>query len=257
MNTLLIWAAGLLGVLFLWGTLSPRSQWYLLVGWTRSDPRATEPGAAAYSVTRVVSLVGVLALLTVGVSSAVGQIDFAREDNRAVSDVDRVWGMQPRAYVVDRVFRPIAVPPEDLVEMPITGFQSVDRTGSNSDYLFEAGKIRSAGQATEPGFIGVEPIPGTVALDTADLVVRVRGDDRCIPQQLVVVGADGAVQVGAFFGQSDPGDGSNEGNVSNCDSNPPVERSRGYLIPIDLASPLGNRELQSLDGTPIEVVGSP
>ena len=119
------------------------------------------------------------------------------------------------------------------------------------------GKIRGAGQATEAGFIGVKPIPGTVALDTADLVVQVRGDDRCIPQQMVVVGVEGGVQVGAFFGQANPPDGSNAENVANCDPNPPIARSRSYLIPIDLVTPLDGRELQSLDGTPIPLTPLP
>lgn len=257
MNILLISVSGILGVLFLWGLVAPRSQWYALVGWTRSDPRATEPGSAAYATGRFVSLIGLLSLLTIAVSWAVGAIDFDQEEQRRpLSAAERVWG-EPRSYVVDRVFTPLASVPAGLVEQRITGYQVVEGPSGSPDYLFGTGRIREAGLALQPGFLGVTPLPGTVALDTADIVVHVRGDDRCIPQQVTVVGIDNAVQIAVFFGQPNPADGSNAANLSNCDPGPPTARTRGYLIPVDLAAPLSDRGLHALDGTAIPLIPLP
>jgi len=255
-NLVLISLAGILGLVFLWGVVSPRSEWYSLVGWTRSDPRATEPGSAAYAAGRFVSLIGLLALLTIAINSAVGDIKFDQQVVvRPTTATERVWGA-PRSYVVDRVFMPLSAIPEGLVEQSITGYQLVNGPEQSPEYLFEAGKIRQAGLAAQPGFLGVPPLAGAVALDTADLVVHVRGDDRCIPQKVVVVLVEGAVQIGVFFGQPSPADGSNA-DVSNCDPGPPIARTKGYLIPVDLAAPLGERVVQSLDGTPLNLVPLP
>ncbi len=252
MNPVLISFAGVLGLLFLWGLISPRSQWYALVGWTRSNPRETEPGSVAYGVSRFVSLIGLLALGIIAASAFAGTLDFTREGpGRASSVEERVWG-QPRSFVVDRVFTPRVTPPEGLVEQQIAGYQTVDAESNSPEYLWEMGKVRSAGLAAQPGFLGVVPVEDVVALDTADLVVHVRGDDRCIPQAVVVNPVDGAVQVGVFFGQPRPADGSNDTDVANCDPGPPVARTRGYLIPIDLAAPLGDRILQSVTGAEIQ-----
>jgi hypothetical protein len=256
-TVILISLSGLLGLFFLWGLVSPRSQWYALVGWTRADPRSSEPSSGAYGVGRFVSLIGLLALLTIAVSWGVGAIDFDQGDReRPRSEAERVWG-SPTPYVVDRVFTPLSAPQEVLVPQPINGYQIVIPDARRPEYLFESGKIRQAGLATVPGFIGVVPLPGTVALDTADVVVHVRGDDRCIPQQVTVIGADNAVQVGVFFGRPDPADGSGAAQLGNCDPAPPIDRARAFLIPIDLSSPLAGRELQALDGTPIPLVPLP
>lgn len=257
MNFVLVSLAGVLGLLFLWGLISPRSQWYALVGWTRSNPRETEPGGVAYGVSRFVSLVGLLALTAIGVSSLAGSIRFEQPGpGRVPSVAERVWG-PPRSFVVDRVFTPLQAPPADLIEQAVDGYQVVDAPGMTPRYLFDAGKLRRAGPAALPGFLGVEPLPGAVALDTADIVVHVLGDDRCIPQAVVTIAVDGAVQVGVFFGQPPAGDGSNAADVANCDPGPPIGRTKGYLIPIDLDVPLGDRMLQSLTSVEIPKVPSP
>ena len=257
MNTFLISVAGVLGLFFLWGLVSPRSQWHVLVGWTRTDPRTTEPGSVAYATSRFVSLLGLLTVLAIGVSWAVGAIEFDEDESvRQPTVAERVWG-SPRPYVVDRVFTPLESAPEGLVEQQVTGYQKVIGFEESPGYLFATGKIRSAGLATQPGFLGVVPLPGAVALDTADLVVHVRGDNRCIPQQVVVIPVDGAVQVGVFFGQPNPADGSNSENLAECDAAPEAADTRGFLIPIDLTEPLGDRAVQSLAGEPIALVPLP
>lgn len=260
MNTLVGSVVGLLSVVFLWGAVSPRSQWNVLVGWTRTDPRASEPGSSAYAGGRLLSVVGLAVILTIAASWGVGAITIGPVERvRAPSLAERVWG-EPRSYVVDRVFTPLQAPPEGLVEQAITGYQRANGAERSPSYLYDEGRIRRAGLATQPGFLGVAPLPGTVALDTADVVVHVRGDIRCIPQQVVVIPIEGGVQLGVFFGPSAAAEGNavpEADGTEPCDVSPAPEESRGYLIPIDLTAPLGAREVQSLAGAPIPAVPLP
>ena len=258
MTVALLWLVGALAVIFSWGLISPRSQWYAFVGWTRDDPRGTEPGSGAYTVSRFVSLVGLVVVASILAGWAVANIRIpeAEVPTRSETIAQRIWG-DPRPLVVDRVFLPSAIVPADLVSQKVTGYQLVDNVERTPRYVFEGGKLRSSGIAAQPGFIGMEPREGAVALDTADLIVHVRGDDRCIPQRVVAVSVDGAIQVGVFFGQPKPADGSNAANVSNCDPGPPVARTRGYLVPIDFEAPLGDRALMRLDGSLIPLMPGP
>ena len=250
-------SAVVLGLVFLWGLIAPRTQWYALVGWTRSNPRESEPGAVAYGAGRVVCFIGLIVLAVLGANYLAGTIRFQDEPlRRPPTVVEQVWG-EPRSFVVDRVFTPLAAPPAGLVEQAVEGFQVVDAVDTSPQYLFEAGRIRSAGLATLPSFLGVEPIPGQVALDTADVVVHVRGDERCIPQAVAVIPVDGAVQVGVFFGRAQVPDAVEPVDPADCDPAPPAERTRGYLIPVDLQGALGDRVLQSLAGLPIDAVPLP
>ena len=254
----LLWLVGALAVIFLWGLVSPRSQWYALVGWTRDDPRRSEPGSGAYTVARFLSLVGLVVVGSILAGWAVANIRIPEPQvaTRSETIAQRIWGV-PRPLIVDRVFLPSATVPVDLVSQNVTGYQLIDPAERSPRYLFDGAKLRSSGIAAQPGFLGVEPREGTVALETADLIVHVRGDDRCIPQRVVTVSVEGALQIGVFFGQPKPADGSNAANVSNCDPGPPRARTKAYLIPVDFDAPLGDRILQRLDGSPIELVPGP
>lgn len=257
MNPFLISLMGLTGVVFLWGVVSPRSQWHVLIGWTRGDPRLSEPGSVAYAASRMLSLIGMIVLVGTAASWIVGSatvVTPVRE--REPGPTETVWG-QPRSYVVDRVFTPLQNPPEGLVLQAITGYQLVDGSRNSPDYLFASGKIREAGMAAQPGFLGVVPLPGTIALDTADLIVHVRGDDRCIPQRVVLVPVDGGVQIGVFFGQPTPVGAEEAVDTANCDPDPPGARTRGFLIPIDILGDLADGAVQSLGGEPIALVSDP
>ena len=257
MNTFLISLLGLLGLLFLWGVVSPRTQWHVMIGWSRSDSRSSEPGSVAYATSRVLSLVGLIVISAMSLGWLVGAIAVSRPGTeRAPGMTEMVWG-EPRSYVVDRVFTSLAAPPDGLVPQAISGYQLVQGPSKTPNYLFTAGKIREAGQANQPGFLGVVPLPGTVALDTADLVLHVRGDDRCIPQQVVVAVVEGGVQLGVYFGQPTPAEAENATDVANCDPDPPLGRTRGYLIPVDLIDDLDGAAVQSLDGLAIAEVPSP
>lgn len=56
-----------LGILTLWGVISPRSEWRTLVGWSRRDAYLGEPGPATAGLVRVVSVVALAALVIVTV----------------------------------------------------------------------------------------------------------------------------------------------------------------------------------------------
>lgn len=257
MRFALLFAAVILAGIFVWGAVWPRSQWFALVSWTHSDPRATEPSAPAYAAGRFLSAIGALSMLTIAATWGLGGVRLPEtQASRAPTVAQQVWG-PPAPYVVDRVFVTQSTPAPGLVEQAVDGYQVVDGGAGSPAYLWETGRIRVAGLATQPGFIGVEPRAETVALDTADLVVLVRGDDRCIPQQVVVATSADVVQIGVFFGQPDPADGSNDANVSNCDPSPPAGRTRAFLLPIDLAAEVGGRVVQSLAAVPIDLVPIP
>lgn len=239
-----------LGGLFLWGLLSPRSQWNVLVAWTRSDPRATEPGATSYATARFISFIGLMALLAVAAGWGVGAIRTRLPTTAAhsPSTVERIWGA-PQPVVVDRVFTSLSLPPSGLWSEVVRGYQNIDLESRRPVYLFNAVAVRNTGPASQAGFLGVEPIATAVALDTADFVVHVVADARCIPEQVVVATVDGAVQIGVYF--ANPRGSIDSGTADACEPDPPTERSAGYLVPVDLPEPLGERELHTLDGNPI------
>ena len=51
----------------LWNVLSPRSVWASLSAWRYRDPEANEPSDAAFTVSRIASLVGLVACVVVAV----------------------------------------------------------------------------------------------------------------------------------------------------------------------------------------------
>lgn len=272
------WLVSGLAVVFLWGLVAPRSQWYAFVGWTRADPRATEPGSGAYAVARVLSLVGLIAMGSVLADGVVSRMQFSERAALTKPEIlaEKVWGM-PVPLVVDRVFLPSSGVPQDLVARPLSGYQLVMPGDRTPGYLFSIGRLRSSGVAAAPGFLGVQPLPGRTALDIADVVVHVSSDARCIPRRVVAVPAEGAIKIGVFFGEPDPAAasqppgsepagpkpagsqpaGSQPAAVSDCDPGSSLGNTRSYLIPIDFDSPLGATVLQGLDGTPIPLVPAP
>ena len=201
MHPFLIAVMAVTSILFVWGLLSPRSQWQLLVGWTRSNPRESEPGGGAYGVARLLSLVGILGVIAIVAVWAVPRMErplITVSPPQAL--VERLWGV-PAPVVADRVITPLGSAPDGLVSQRLSGYQLVDSTARTPGYLFTLTAVRGEGLGSEQGFLGGVPAPGTTALDGADFVVGVRVDILCIPQQLVVTQSTTAVQVGVFVGQ--------------------------------------------------------
>jgi hypothetical protein len=244
--------AGAAGVLFVWGAVSPRGFWTALIVPLRSDPRGTEPSRPAFAASRFLALLGAI---SVGVV-LVGWIADARLAART-SVAEAVWSA-PAPVVVDRVVVPVAGPPEGLTAVPVTGYQVVDPATVASSYLAETPVVRDTGVAAEPGFLGTAPAEGVAAITTADLVVRVVGDTRCIPQQVAVVESADRVQVGVFFGAL-PAEGATAPAPCVLDpaADPGTTSETAYLVPLDLGAPVGARAVQDLAGTAVPAVPGP
>lgn len=249
METLLLVLTGSLGVLFLWGLISPRSQWRLLVSWTYRDPHANEPTGSAYGLYRVVAAVGIVTMAVSGVMVYQARLGDLPPATAPPSEVERMWGT-PNPLIVNRVVDPLAVPPKGLVDQPILGYQAVDGQHRQPVYLFGLRVFSLPMATTENGLIGSDPPAGLVALDTAQLVVEVAGDPQCFPHRAVVIEGSKTVRIGVYYGQANPPDGSNRANVADCNTKASGQ-SVTALLPITLERALGDRELQTLGGDPI------
>lgn len=71
MNLLIAALLSGLGILTLWGVISPRSEWRMLVGWSRRDAYLGEPGPAVVGLVRIVSVVALAALVFLVATSMV------------------------------------------------------------------------------------------------------------------------------------------------------------------------------------------
>jgi hypothetical protein len=194
-------------------------------------------------VHRVVSGVGILVLVIAG-ASIYGQ-HFDLPTRSPTGPLNQMWGM-PAPKVVNRVFVPATSAPTNLVSQKVLGYQPTDGTTRNPNYLFSLATLKVKGANNGIGYVGWAPAKGMLALDSANLVVHVNGDSRCIPQEVVVVEGAESVAIGVFYGQPNPTDGSNAVNLDKCKSKP--TKSTSILIPVHLASPLGGRTVTALDG---------
>lgn len=248
----------LLGAFLLWTLIGPRSQWQVFVGWTRSSPRDSEPSQTAYTTARLLAGVGVVVLGSLVGSWAIGYFDATRPATRGPSTlVERVWGL-PSSLLVDRVFTPLSVVPEGMADAPVLGYQSVLAASRLPASLWEfepwAAGDGAGGTPTDvTGLIGVAPLEGTSAIDTADLVVQVHTGAQCIPQQVVVVTTDETVQVGVYVARPTAADGTPAAGAAACaDAFGAPEAS--YLVPIALAEPLGSRTVIDMTGASVDAV---
>lgn len=250
------WAFGViaatLGIVLLWGIFAPRSQWRALAGWSSSDPHRSEPGGAAYTVRRLLAGAGVLALATVVlVATAPVWLSGAQPVAPGLSVVEQMWG-KPAPQIVNRSIKPLTAPPSGLVEFPILGFQPFDEEAGSPEYLARLTTFTRLGVQQIPGYIGTLPDVGFSGVDFAELVVNTRGPILCIPRQAVVIESETTVQIGIFYGLPDSSDGSGVDHAAGCPLDSTLTGS--VLIPIPLAAPVGSREVQALDGTPLTEV---
>ena len=242
--------AATLGLLFLWGLCAPRSQWHTLTAWSVSDPHAHEPGAAGYGMRRLASAVGLIGLTSVGFVAAASFIDRLPRPPVPPTPVHAMWGA-PDPQIVNRVVRGVATPPAGLVAIPLIDYQGFPASGAPS-YLTRLNTYALLGSSSIPGLIGAQPDAQASAIDTAELVVHVRGPLLCVPRAAVVVETDTTVKIGLYYGLPDSTDGSPLDNTKGCPTDSPVTAS--LLIPIDLTVPVGDRTVESLDGTELPSV---
>lgn len=247
-----LWAvAATLGALLLWGLVAPASHWRSLTGWSVSDPHRNEPGAIGYGLRRLVSALGALGLAAVLIAAGSSAAARLPQPARPPTAVRQMWG-DPDPRVVNRVVVPLTTAPGELQPIPIAAYQAFPNSGAPS-YLTRLKQYSLLGRAEIAGYVGKLPDVGLAAIDTASMVVNVRGPILCIPRQVVVIETDAAIQIGIFYGRPDSADGSPIDNLAGCPLDAALTES--VLIPIPLANSVGDRKVQTLDGTDLDRVG--
>lgn len=238
-----------LAILFVWGLLSPRSQWRYLLSWSYRNPYADEPSGAAYAVYRVIAGIGVATMIITGATVYRTEIALTPRPPAPPTAIDQMWGT-PAPLVVNRVVTTLDAEPEGLVDQPILGYQVVDGRSRQPPYLFSLETFSFEGASAKTGLIGKRPSAGLVALDSASIVVRVSGDPACFPHAAVIREGAKSVRVGIFYGQPNPEDGSNAEHLAECGTLA-AARNVSVLIPLRLTEPLGVRDVLTLAGEPI------
>lgn len=246
---ILVCAAGILGTVLLWGVVSPRSQWRVLVGWSTRDPDRAEPGDSVHGVTRIICLIGLLGVATfagVQVWAAVAEQPRPAPERGAI---ETMWGA-PVPRLIDRVVTPVAEPPATLAPGPITGFQELER-GWAPDYLVDVPRWTYLAEPSPPGLIGSYPGDGFTAYGLSDLLVAAQGPLTCIPRLAAAVESESSVTIGIYWGAAVPG-GDDLAACSDLDG-----LLQTVLIPVQLAAPLDGRSVVTFDGSavvPVRVV---
>ncbi len=251
-NLPLVVVLGGLTILTLWGFLAPRSQWRMLTGWSHREPTGGEPGAVIVGIHRLVAGIALVGLALGGVSMVSGLFGpTAPVGERVITDPVRVlWG-SPDPAVINRVFVPVNTAPTGLVREPALRFQAVSAKNRTPDYLFSLPVYARPHATTTDGYLGADPTIGLSALDTADIVVQVRADKRCTPQQVLVVESSTAIVIAVYYGRpaGEPLDA--KALATPCNPQASADKSSSVLIPIALGAAVGQRAVLSLEGTPI------
>lgn len=242
-----------LGTVFLWGFLAPRSLWRALSSWSYGDPHLNEPTGIGYGLYRVVAVIGIAAMVVSGV--LVSRVHEGEKPPPPVkaTTAEVLWGT-PAPVVVNRVVEPVKTAPPGLVSQPILGYQGMNGKTRQPPYLFSLDHFDLPEANVANGYIGTEPSVGLVALDTAQLVVRVAGDPQCFPHAAMVTQTDETVMVAIYYGRALPNSAKPPANLANC-SVLASDRNVSTIIPIQLIEPLGDRTVTAFDGTPILRVG--
>ncbi len=251
MTTLILIVLVSLGIVFLWGLVSPRSQWRVLASWSYRDPYLNEPTGIVYGIYRVVAVIGILSMVVSGTLVFQVQAENTPEPPKPATAAELMWG-SPEPVVVNRVIQPAKAIPSGLVDQPILGYQAMEGKTRQPPYLFALDQFDIPEAISDNGLIGVDPDIGLAALDMAKLVVRVSGDPQCFPHAAVVRETGEAVSIAIYYGRAKP-TGSVVTNVDKCQ----VLASGlniSTIIPVPLAEPLGGRVVLALDGSPIRRV---
>lgn len=236
--------------MFLWGLVSPRSQWKVLAAWSYRKPQADEPSAFAFAVHRVISGLGIVFFGAVGANGLAQYIAELPPPPAPQSAVQQMWGTAPEPQVVNRVVSPQDAVPTGLVEITVDGYQLVENESHSPRYLHLLPRFEPA-DLVRSGIVGVAPAKNFPALDSAELVVNVRTWGNCIPRQAVVIETETEIQIGFYAGVPNRQDDVPLDHLS-CDRPAFVQNS--LLIPINLGAPVEGRKVQTFDGKPITLV---
>lgn len=238
-----------LAVLFVWGLLAPRSQWRLLLSWTYREPQHDAPSGWAFGLQRVIAGLGVAALLAGGGLAYQRYLDALPEPPAPPNPIELMWG-DAGTLVVDRVISSVRRTPRDMVRVDPSAYHAMDGQRRQPAYLFAMGSLPTPRGEDAGGLVGEQPSTGLVGLDTARVVVLVTADAACIPRQVFMQEGPSSVRVAVYFGRPDLPDGSEHpSGLDDCA--PGSTGARSLLLPLQLASPLGERLVTDLDGVPL------
>ncbi len=242
-------------ILTVWGAIAPRGQWRVLAGWSRRHPYASEPGPVSVGIHRFVAIVATVALGFGGYALYQRYESGLPKPSRQISAVRQMWGA-PDPLVVDRVIDSEPVP-TDLVAQPILRYQALDGSHRSPVYLFELRAWKPTGALARGGLVGRDPSPGLSALDTAELVVQVRGDKNCIPRSVYTVETSSTITVAVYYGRPDAAGGALPANLADCRPAAHDSDSVSVLLPVRLQDSLGKRKVVNLDGSSIDAAQDP
>lgn len=238
-----------LAILFLWGTVAPRSQWRLLISWTYREPHTDAPSGWAVSLHRVIAAIGIAGLLAGGGIAWQRYLDALPEPPAPPSAVEQMWG-DADTVVVNRIVTTTTRVPPELVRVDPSAYHAMDGQRRQPTYLFQMETLELPEGEDAGGLVGEQPSPGLVALDMARVVVLATADARCVPRQVFMQEGPSSVRVAVYFGRPDLPDGTVD--PEGIDACAPGSRgARSVLIPLQLASPLGERLVTDLDGVPL------
>lgn len=244
-------AAAILGAVLLWGLVSPRSQWRVLVGWSARDPDRTEPGDGVHGVTRILCLIGLLGLAAFAAIQIWSAVAHQPRAAPARTPIEEMWGT-PVPQLVDRVVTPATAPPAEFVSGPIAGYQELER-GWAPDYLVNVPRWSFLAEPTPGGLIGSYAGDGFTAYGISDVLVAAQGPLHCIPRVAAVEESEAVITIGVYWGL--PG-GAEQDSLTGCAE--PGELLQTVLLPIQLAGPVDGRNVVTFDGdavAPVRVLG--
>lgn len=247
---ILLGVDGLLGAVLLWGLLSPRTQWRVLVGWSTTDPDRTEPGDGVHGLTRIICLVGLLGLLAVGGVQLWTSLSQQPRPAAEPTQIETIWGT-PVPRLVDRVVIPTFTPPVDLVAGPIDAYEEIER-GWAPDYLVEVPRWSFLGDPEPVGIIGAYPGDGYTAYGISDILVAAQGSLVCVPRVAAVAETETQIQIDIYWGL--PGATTQE-HLTACALDGGLLQT--VLVPIQLTGPVAGRNVVTFDGAPVAPVTVP
>jgi hypothetical protein len=239
-----------LAILTLWGVVAPRGQWRVLTAWNRRSAWDGGPSSLSVGIHRTVAVLATVALLITGWNLLEAYVATVSASVRTTSVVHRMWGY-PTPLVVDRIVANVTTAPPGLVQQPIARYQPVDTLKHTPAYLFELPDWNRVATRANDGYIGTQPPVGIGALDSASIVVELRGDSRCIPRQAVVVENKTTVAIGVFYGRPAAAPGAKPVAIDSCKPTPAAKDSLNLLLPLSLSASVGKRHVTNLDGSPI------
>lgn len=247
---ILLGIGGLFGAVLLWGLVSPRSQWRVLVGWSTRDPDRAEPGDGVHGLTRLICLIGLAGLLAVGGVQLWTALSHQPRAAAESTQIEAMWGA-PVPRLIDRVVPPMFTPPVDLVSGPIEGYEVIER-GWAPDYLVEVPRWSFLGEPEPTGVIGISPGDGYTAYGISDMIVAAQGPLGCVPRAAAVAESESEIQVGIYWGRPGPA-GQDHLGACALDSGP----LQSVLIPIQLTGPVDGRNVVTFEGEPVAPVSVP